>query len=50
MTMVLGTYMYPQAHGGRLAGIMHFDIATIDWNEAADDLAAMISGGLAMRG
>lgn len=46
MNVVLGVYMYPQAHGERLAGIMHFDLATIDWAEATDMLARMVSDGL----
>lgn len=46
MNVVLGVYMYPQAHGERLAGIMNFDIATIDWAEATDILARMVSDGL----
>lgn len=47
MNVVLGAYMYPQAHGERLAGIMGFDLAAIDWAEAADILADMIGYGLA---
>lgn len=50
MNIVLGVYMYPQAHGERLAGVMGFDLSTIDWNQAAEDLAEMISTGLSARG
>jgi hypothetical protein len=49
MNVVLGAYMYPQAHGERLAGIMGFDLASIDWSEAADILADMIGHGLAAK-
>ncbi|BAK65806.1 TetR family transcriptional regulator [Sphingobium sp. SYK-6] len=47
MTIVLGTYLYPQAHGGRLAAIMDFDISKMDWSRASDTLADLVSGGLA---
>lgn len=46
MNVVLGVYMYPQAHGERLAGVMNYDIAAIDWAEATDILARMVSDGL----
>lgn len=46
MNVVLGVYMYPQAHGARLAGIMNYDIAAIDWAEATEMLARMVSDGL----
>lgn len=46
MNVVLGVYMYPQAHGERLAGIMNYDIATIDWTDATDVLSRMVSDGL----
>lgn len=46
MNVVLGVYMYPQAHGERLAGIMGYDIATIDWTDATDVLSRMVSDGL----
>lgn len=47
VTVVLGTYLYPQAYGERLAGVMGVDIASLDWEEAAEALAVMISSGLA---
>jgi Transcriptional regulator len=46
MTIVLGTYLYPQAHGARLAAIMDFDLARIDWTKAAGTLADLVSSGL----
>jgi AcrR family transcriptional regulator len=47
MTIVLGAYFYPQAHGTRLAAIMDFDIGKVDWTKAAGTLADLISSGLA---
>lgn len=47
MTVVLGTYLYPQAHGSRLAAIMDFDLDRMDWTKAAGTLADLISTGLA---
>lgn len=46
MTIVLGAYLYPQAHGERLAGIMNIDPASIDWSSASATLADFISTGL----
>ena len=46
MNVVLGVYMYPQAHGERLAGVMAYDIGSIDWATATDILAGMVSDGL----
>ncbi len=46
MNVVLGVYIYPQAHGRRLAGIMGFDIGSIDWAEAARTLAEMVAFGI----
>ena len=46
MNVVLGVYIYPQAHGRRLAGIMGFDIGTIDWAEAARTLAEIVAFGI----
>ena len=50
MNEVLGVYIYPQAHGRRLAGIMGFDITTIDWADAARTLAEMIAFGITPKG
>lgn len=47
MNVVLGVYMYPQAHGERLAGVMGYDLAAIDWTAAVDVLAGMVSEGIA---
>lgn len=47
MTIVLGTYLYPQAHGSRLASIMDFDLGKMDWTNAASTLADLVSTGLA---
>jgi len=46
MNVVLGVYLYPQTHGGRLAGIMNIDAATIEWQKAAEILAEFVSDGL----
>lgn len=46
MTIVLGAYLYPQAHGERLATIMDIDLGTFDWHKASQTLANLISGGL----
>lgn len=46
MTIVLGTYLYPQAHGARLASIMDFDVTRVDWTKAAGTLADLVSSGL----
>jgi AcrR family transcriptional regulator len=47
MTIVLGTYLYPQTHGARLAAIMDFEISRMDWAKAAGVLADLMSSGLA---
>jgi len=47
MTIVLGTYLYPQAHGSRLAAIMDFDLSRVDWTKASGTLADLVSSGLA---
>lgn len=47
VSLVLGTYIYPQAYGERLATVMDFDIASLDWEQAAEALTIMISSGLA---
>lgn len=47
VSVVLGTYLYPQAYGERLAAVMDYDVASLDWEQAADALAAMLSNGLA---
>lgn len=46
LTIVLGAYLYPQAHGERLAGIMGLSPASIDWDGASEILANLISVGL----
>ena len=47
MTIVLGAYLYPQAHGERLAGIMGLDTRSIDWDRASEILSSLLSAGLA---
>lgn len=47
MNVVLGVYIYPQAHAARLAGVMGFDIAGLDWAEAARILARQVARGIA---
>lgn len=47
MTIVLGAYLYPQAHGSRLASIMGYDLGRMDWGKAPATLADLITAGLA---
>lgn len=47
MNLVFGTYIYTQVRGARLAEALGFDIATLDWNAAADTLADLVSNGVA---
>lgn len=46
VNVVLGTYIYPQIYSERLATVMDFDVSTLDWQDAAETLAVMISSGL----
>lgn len=46
MNVVLGVYIYPLARGERLAGVMGFDLASLDWNEAVGMLADMVCRGI----
>lgn len=46
MTVINGTYLYPQIHGVRLASVMDINEATIDWDKAAHGLATMVAAGL----
>ncbi len=46
MNVIHGTYIYPQLHGERLAGIMNIDPTSIDWRDAARTLAQMVTGGI----
>ena len=47
MNVVLGVYIYPQAHGARLASVMGFDIAGLDWADVARILARQVARGIA---
>lgn len=47
MNVVLGVYIYPQAHAGRLAGVMNFDIDGLDWASASKILAHQVAQGIA---
>lgn len=49
MNIVLGVYIYPQAHGHRLAAVMDFAIERIDWQDAAGILAQLLADGLSAR-
>ncbi|KPL68349.1 hypothetical protein SZ64_09590 [Erythrobacter sp. SG61-1L] len=46
MTVINGTYVYPQIQGARLASVMGLKQADMDWDAAALSLAQMVSGGL----
>tara|TARA_B100001057_G_scaffold373059_1_gene377462 strand:+ start:387 stop:1067 length:681 start_codon:yes stop_codon:yes gene_type:complete len=46
MTVINGTYLYPQIHGARLAAVMGISETSIDWDKAARGLAAMVAAGL----
>ncbi|MDE1917002.1 MAG: TetR family transcriptional regulator [Sphingomonadales bacterium] len=46
MTMVLGSYVYPQVNGMRLAEIMGIDFGDIDWQEAARIIPRYLEAGL----
>ncbi|MCB2065171.1 MAG: TetR family transcriptional regulator [Erythrobacter sp.] len=46
MTVINGTYTYPQVHGARLATVMGIAEADIDWDKAARGLAMMVATGL----
>lgn len=46
MTVINGTYLYPQIHGARLASVMGIREATIDWDKTARGLASMVAAGL----
>lgn len=47
MNVVLGVYIYPQAHAGRLASVMNFDIDGLDWASASKILAHQVAQGIA---
>jgi len=46
MNVVLGVYIYPLARGQRLAEVMGYDLAGLDWNEAVGMLADMVCKGI----
>ncbi|HTN15910.1 MAG TPA: TetR/AcrR family transcriptional regulator [Sphingomonadaceae bacterium] len=46
MTVINGTYVYPQIQGARLASVMGLEEETIDWERASLSLARMVAGGL----
>lgn len=48
MSVVLGVYIYPQAHGARLAGVMGFDLDTLDWSAASQSLARLVAYGISV--
>ncbi|MDH7973646.1 TetR/AcrR family transcriptional regulator [Sphingomonas sp. AR_OL41] len=47
MNVLLGVYIYPQAHGARLAGVMSYDIDAVDWADASRILAMQVARGIA---
>lgn len=47
MNVVFGVYIYAQTQAGRLAGAMGVDLATIDWANASEILADLVSHGIA---
>ncbi len=47
MTVINGTYIYPQIQGARLASVMDLKNEDMDWDRAARSLAQMVAGGLA---
>ncbi len=49
MNVVFGVYIYAQTQAGRLAGAMGVDLATIDWANASEILADLVSHGIAAR-
>lgn len=46
MNIVLGAYIYPLARGERLADVMGYDLAALDWSEAVGVLADMVCKGI----
>ena len=46
MTIINGTYVYPQVHGARLAAVMGLSKADLDWDRGTRTLATMVAGGL----
>ncbi len=46
MNIVLGAYIYPLARGERLASVMGYDLAGLDWSEAVGVLADMVCKGI----
>lgn len=46
MTIINGTYVYPQVQGARLLAVMGLTKAEIDWDRATRTLAQMVAGGL----
>jgi len=50
LTAVLGTYLYSQVYGERLATVMGLNYGGIDWTRAGGALSALLSEGLRRRG
>lgn len=46
MTIINGTYVYPQVQGARLLAVMGLTQAELDWDRATHTLAQMVAGGL----
>lgn len=46
MTVINGTYLYPQVQGARLASVMGINDASFDWDQAARKLAAMVAAAI----
>jgi AcrR family transcriptional regulator len=46
MTVINGTYLYPQVHGARLASVLGIGEAEIDWDKAARGLGTMVAAGV----
>ena len=46
MTVINGTYLYPQVHGTRLASVLGIGHDEIDWDKAARGLGAMVAAGI----
>lgn len=47
MNVVFGVYIYAQTQAGRLAGAMGVDLGTINWANASEILADLVSNGIA---
>lgn len=46
MTIINGTYVYPQVQGARLLTVMGLTPEELDWDRATRTLAQMVAGGL----